>query len=152
MLHRKIKQNRIKSKGRPWKTKVFKTYERHFCQGFLEAFKRRSEGFQKRLSKAFQRAFKRPFQSLLKALEDFPKFLSKAFQRYLKKSLKGLLKVFTRPLLLPFILALPLVKRAQGPGIGATGADAGGVWGGAEPPPPSKSYYGHPKGPGAQGP
>ena len=25
-----------------------------------------------------------------------------------------------------------------------------GVWGGAELPPPSKSYYDHPKGPGAQ--
>ena len=42
---------------------------------------------------------------------------------------------------------------AQGPGVGAESADAGGgVGGGAEPPPPSKSYYGPPKGPGAQGP
>ena len=38
---------------------------------------------------------------------------------------------------------------AQGPGIGAAGADAGGG-GGGEPLPPSKSYDGHPEGPGAQ--
>ena len=42
-------------------------------------------------------------------------------------------------------------RGTQGPGIGAKGADAGGDVGGAEPPPPSKSYYGHPKGTGAQG-
>ena len=48
-------------------------------------------------------------------------------------------------------LDLPWVKEAQGPGIGAKGADAGrGV--GGQSPPPSKSYYGHPKSPGAQGP
>ena len=41
------------------------------------------------------------------------------------------------------------INPAQGPGIGAKGADAGG---GEETPPPSKSYYGHPGGPGAQGP
>ena len=41
---------------------------------------------------------------------------------------------------------------AQGPGIGAKGADAGEGVGGQSPPPPFKYYYGHPKGPGAQGP
>ena len=44
------------------------------------------------------------------------------------------------------------IGEAQGPGIGAKGADAGGGVGGARAPAPSKSYYGHPKCPGAEGP
>ena len=36
--------------------------------------------------------------------------------------------------LLAFLLALPWVKRAQGPGIGAESTDAGGAWGWQSPP------------------
>ena len=43
-------------------------------------------------------------------------------------------------------------RGTQGPGIGANGDDAGGGVGGQSPPPPIKSYYGHPKSAGAQGP
>ena len=60
-----------------------------------------------------------------------------------------------QPWLSWFFLGFPLLLKgsptipAQGSGIGAKGADARGV-GGAEHPPPSKSFYGHPKGQGAQ--
>ena len=54
---------------------------------------------------------------------------------------------FPGPPGLPF--GFSLGKRSHGPGDGAECAIAcGGL--GAEPPPPSRSYYGHPTGPVAQ--